>query len=128
MPRLSPLPGHTPNAVNASAIFQAANATRVVYDGSNDLMLERYELRGTVRDHYDDQDAVVIATRVPGDPKEFVTTFGLNQAGAEIALKVFVVLTTGLREPLLDRERTITSNQRRGVGSSKRTTISPGFA
>jgi hypothetical protein len=95
LPRLSPLPGHTPNAVNASAIFQAPNATRVVYDGSNDLMLERYELRGTVGDHYDDQDAVVIATREPGDPKEFVTTFGLNQPGAEIALKVFVVLTTG---------------------------------
>lgn len=95
MPRLSPLPGHTPNAVNASAIFQAPNTTRVVYDGSNDLMLERYELRGTVGDHYDDQDAVVIATRAPGDPKEFVTTFGLNQPGAEIALKVFVVLTTG---------------------------------
>jgi hypothetical protein len=95
LPRLTPLPGHTPNAVNASAIFQAPNATRVVYDGSNDLMLERYELRGTVGDHYDDQDAVVIATRAPGDPKEFVTTFGLNQPGAEIALKVFVVLDTG---------------------------------
>jgi hypothetical protein len=95
LPRLTPLPGHTPNAVNASAIFQAPNTTRVIYDGSNDLMLERYELRGTVGDHYDDQDAVVIATHEPGDPKEFVTTFGLNQPGAEIALKVFVVLTTG---------------------------------
>jgi hypothetical protein len=95
MPRLTPLPGHTPNAVNASAVFQAPNATRVVYDGSNDLMLERYELRGTVGDHYDEQDAVVIATHGPTDPREFVTTFGLNQPGAEIALKVFVVLTTG---------------------------------
>jgi hypothetical protein len=95
MPRLTPLPGHTPEAVNASAVFQAPNATRVVYDGSNDLMLDRYELRGTVGDHYDDQDAVVIATNAPGDPKEFITTFGLNQPGAEIALKVFVVLTTG---------------------------------
>jgi len=54
-----------------------------------------YEPRGTVGDYYDDQDAVVIATHAPGDPKEFVTTFGLNQAGVEIALKVFVVLTTG---------------------------------
>jgi hypothetical protein len=95
MPRLSPLPGHTPNAVNASAVFQEPNATKVVYSGSNDLMLERYELRGTVGDHYDDQDAVVIASNSPGDPKEIVTTFGLNQPGAEIALKVFVVLDTG---------------------------------
>ncbi len=95
MPRLTPLPGHTPNAVNASAVFQAPNTARVVYDGSNDLMLERYELRGTVGNHYDEDDAVVIATNLPGDPREFVTTFGLNQPGAEIALKVFVVLTTG---------------------------------
>lgn len=95
LPRLTPLPGHTPDAVNASAVFQAPNATKVVYSGSNDLMLDRYELRGTVGDRYDDQDAVVIATNLPGDPKEFVTTFGLNQPGAEIALKVFVVLDTG---------------------------------
>ena len=56
LPRLTPLPGHTPDAVNASAVFQAPNATKVVYSGSNDLMLERYELRGTVGDHYDDRD------------------------------------------------------------------------
>lgn len=95
LPRLTPLPGHTPNAVNASALFQPPNAARVVYDGSNDLLLERYELRGTVGDHYDDQDAVVIATNAPGEPRVFLTTFGLNQPGAEIALKVFVVLSTG---------------------------------
>jgi hypothetical protein len=95
LPRLTPLPGHTPSAVNASAIFQPPNAARVVYDASNDLQLERYELRGTVGDHYDDQDAVVIATRAPGEPREFLTTFGLNQPGAEIALKVFVVLNSG---------------------------------
>ena len=46
-------------------------------------------------DHYSDEDAIVIATNLPGDPREFVTTFGLTQPGAEIALKVFVVLTTG---------------------------------
>ena len=95
LPRLTPLPGHTPDAVNASAVFQAPNATKVVYDASNDLLLARYELRGTVGDHYDEDDAVVIATHAPTDPREFVTTFGLNQPGAEIALKVFVVLTTG---------------------------------
>lgn len=95
MPRLTPLPGHTPLPVNASAVFQAPNAARVVYSGSSDFMLERYELRGTVGGHYDEQDAVVIASHAPGEPREFVTTFGLNQLGAEIALKVFVILSTG---------------------------------
>ncbi len=95
LPRLTPLPGHTPEAVNASAIFQPPNAARVVYGASNDLMLERYELRGTVGDRYDEGDAVVIASHAPGEPREFLTTFGLNQPGAEVALKVFVVLNTG---------------------------------
>ncbi len=95
LPRLTPLPGHTPEAVNASAIFQAPNASRVAYAASSDAMLDRYELRGTVGDHYDAEDAVVIATNAPGDEREFVTQFGLNQPGAEIALKVFVILTTG---------------------------------
>jgi hypothetical protein len=48
-----------------------------------------------VGDRYDENDAVVIATNAPNEPREFVTTFGLNQPGAEIALKVFVVLSTG---------------------------------
>ncbi len=95
MPRLSPLPGHTPQAVNASAVFQAPASTKVVYDASTDSMLESYELRGNVGDEYSDEDAVVIATNAPGAPREFVTPFGLNQPGAEIALKVYVVLTTG---------------------------------
>lgn len=95
LPRLTPLPGHTPEAVNASAVFQAPASTKVVYTGSNDLQLERYELRGNVGDHYSDEDAIVIATNLPGDAREFVTNFGLTQPGAEIALKVFVVLTTG---------------------------------
>ena len=67
----------------------------MVYTASNDFQLERYELRGTVGDHWSDEDAVLIATNLPGDPREFVTNFGLTQPGAEIALKVFVVLTTG---------------------------------
>ena len=38
--------------------------------------------------------AVVIATKAPNDPREFVTSFGLNELGAQITLKVIVVLTT----------------------------------
>jgi hypothetical protein len=38
---------------------------------------------------------VVIATNAPGAPGEFITPFGLNQPGAKIVLKVYVVLTTG---------------------------------
>ena len=46
MPRLTTLPGHTPDGVNASAIFVAPNAAKVVDDMSTDSMLASYQLRG----------------------------------------------------------------------------------
>jgi len=94
MPRLTPLPGHTPAPVNASAIFMDPNASKVIYDASTDATLHSYQLRGNVGDHYSDEDAMVIATHGPNDPREFITTFGLNQPGAQVAFKVYVILTT----------------------------------
>ncbi len=95
LPRLTPLPGHTPQAVNASAVFEAPNQAKVVYDASPDAMLHSYELRGNVGTDYSDEDAVVIATNAPGAAREFVTPYGLNQPGAQVAFKVYVILTTG---------------------------------
>lgn len=95
LPRLTPQTGHTPAPVNASAVFQTPNSSKVVYDASTEALLLRYELRGNVGDHYSEEDAIVIASREPNEPREFVTTFGLTQPGAEIALKVYVVLSTG---------------------------------
>ena len=94
LPRLTPLPGHTPVPVPASAVFQAPNATKVVYEASPDADLHTYQLRGTAGDHYDETDAVVLGTHGPNDPREFITTFGLTQPGVKIALKVFVILHT----------------------------------
>jgi hypothetical protein len=95
LPRLTPLPGHTPEPVPASATFQAPNATKVVHGESKDPDLHSYQLRGTAGDHYDEDDAMVLGTHGPNDPPEFVTTFGLTQPGVKIALKVFVILNTG---------------------------------
>ena len=95
MPRLTPLAGHTPAPVNSSAIFEAPNASKVVYDASPEATLHSYELRGNVGEEFSDEDAVVIATNAPGAPREFVTPFGLNQPGAQVALKVYVILSTG---------------------------------
>jgi hypothetical protein len=95
LPRLSPTPGHTPEAVNASAIFEAPDKSKVVYEASTDAALHSYELRGNVGDDYSDEDAVVVATNLPGATREFITPFGLNQPGARVAYKVYVILTTG---------------------------------
>ena len=39
--------------------------------------------------------AGVILTYEPADPREFNTNFGLTQSGTQVALKVYVVLTSG---------------------------------
>jgi hypothetical protein len=95
LPKLTPAGGHTPDPVHASAVFQAPDQAKVVYEASEDAELDHYELRGNPGDAYDDDDAVTIEQRQPGEAREFVTGFGLTQPGARVALKVYVVLTTG---------------------------------
>jgi hypothetical protein len=95
VPKLTPAGGHTPDPVNASAVFQAPDQAKVVYEASEDAALDHYELRGNPGDAYDDDDAVTIEQRQPGDAREFLTGFGLTQPGAHVALKVYVVLNMG---------------------------------
>lgn len=95
LPALTPAGGHTPDAVNASAVFEAPDKSKVVYDASTDAALAQYELRGNPGDNFDENDAITIATNLPGAPREFLTNFSLTQPGTKVALKVYVVLTTG---------------------------------
>ena len=95
LPALTPAPGHTPAPVNVSGIFQAPDQSKVTHAASADPDLKEYQLRGTIGEKYDEDDAVVIATHAPAAPHEFVTPFGLMQPGAKVALKVFVILNTG---------------------------------
>ncbi|HEV7404149.1 MAG TPA: hypothetical protein VGO11_14510 [Chthoniobacteraceae bacterium] len=95
LPALTPAPGHTPDPVQASAVFQAPDLAKVVYEASEEAELDHYELRGNPGDAYHDDDAVTIDTHLPGDPREFLTGFSLTQPGAHVALKVYVVLKTG---------------------------------
>ena len=95
LPRLSPLPGHTPAAVNASAVLEAPDHSKIVHDASTDPLLERYELRGCAGPDWNEEDALVIASHAPNAPREFSTDFALNQPGAEAVFKLYVILSTG---------------------------------
>lgn len=44
---------------------------------------------------YNEVDAITIAKHEPEDAREFLTGFGLTLPGATVALKVYVILTTG---------------------------------
>ncbi len=95
LPRLTPLPGHTPEAVNASAVFVAPDNSKIIHDASDEPTLERYELRGCAGPDWNEEDAVLVGTHLPNVPREFLTDFALNQPGAAAVFKVYVILTTG---------------------------------
>ncbi len=55
----------------------------------------RNSLRDNPREDYDMNDSIVVDTHTPGYTLTFDTTFSLTQADAQVALKVYVVPTTG---------------------------------
>ncbi len=97
LPKLSPEPGHTPDPVQASAVLVPPDTSHVTHAASSDADLSHYELEGTNGENWSDEDAVSLGSHLPGEPNEFTVQFGLTQPGTAIALKVFVVLTTGNR-------------------------------
>lgn len=95
LPRLTPEPGSTPDAVNASAVFVAPDQFRVTYGVSEAGDLKEYQLRGNAGGTFKSEDAVVIATNAKDAPREFVSSFGLTQPGAKVAVAVYVITLTG---------------------------------
>ena len=66
-----------------------------LYAASEEKTIKCYQLRGNVGDAYDEEDAMVLATNAPEAPQGFDVRFGLTQAGARVALKLYVILETG---------------------------------
>ena len=96
LPRLTAEGTRTPEAVNASGVFVPPDQAKIVFDASEDTELAGYDLHAVVGEDWDAEDAEVVATLPPGaDPREFITTFGLNQPGAVATYVVYVRLTTG---------------------------------
>ncbi len=95
LPRLTPLPGSTPDAVNASAIWdETEQKAKLVWDASDNANLKEYEIRYTPGSKYVEDDASVVANVLPGAALELLTLDGLTQPGATATYKVFVILET----------------------------------
>ena len=96
LPRLRPEDtGTTPEPVAASAVYVSGATSKTVYAASEAADLREYQLRGVIGDDWDEDDVVTIATNAPGDAREFTVDFGLTQPGTRVALKVYVITTTG---------------------------------
>ena len=98
LPRYSPLPGHTPDAVSLSGAREevaGVHQSRLAWTASPDADLDHYEVRATVGEDYDAEDDVSVGIVPKEGPRELVTPLGLGVPGGVVNFKVFVVLTTG---------------------------------
>ena len=95
IPRVSPEPGHTPAPVSASGVFQAPDAAKVAHTESDDADFKEYQLRGTIGDDGDTEDAILLATHAARTPADFLTQFGLGAPGGAVSLWVYVVTNDG---------------------------------
>ena len=98
LPRYSPLPGHTPEAVSLSGAHEevaGVHQSRLAWTPSTDAELDHYEVRATVGEDYDPEDDVSVAVVPKEGPRELVTPLGLGVPGGVVNFRVFVVLTTG---------------------------------
>lgn len=96
LPRLSPLPGHTPDPVTLSGEWDpSTEMANLTWTESTDTSLARYEIRMSPGPTYSTDDDSVIGTIEPGSPLAFSTNSGLTVAGVTAGFRVYVVLTTG---------------------------------
>jgi hypothetical protein len=96
LPRLTPQPGSTPDAVTANGTWDAAqNKARLTFTLSEATDFDAYELRMTPGPDYSAEDDVVVASSTDIQSLEFLTDAGLSVSGVTASYKVYVKTTTG---------------------------------
>ncbi|HVJ44789.1 MAG TPA: hypothetical protein VM511_00275, partial [Luteolibacter sp.] len=96
LPRLTPLPGSTPDAVTLSGAYDPeTKSSDLAWSEVTDDDVTELELRATVGPEYDPEDETVIAKFLPGDPREWTGTFGLLVPGAKVSFKMYAVSEEG---------------------------------
>lgn len=94
LPRLTPLPGHTPDAVVLTGVWNGGTfQADLSWTASDDEDLDHYSVRRSGADPYDSTTELVVATLPPGTLAHS-TADGLGNEGDTMRFKVYVVLTT----------------------------------
>lgn len=96
LPRLWPLPGHTPDPVRAAAEWvEERGLARISWTESKDAALECYELRGCPGEKYDRAEEELLGSIPPDRERALETARLLETPGAAACFRVYVVLKTG---------------------------------
>lgn len=96
IPRLWPLPGHTPEPVTAAGAWDAeAGAARLSWEASAEAQLSHYEVRMCPGADYTTEEETVLGRVKPEGERLWLSPIGLEVPGAEAAYRIYVVLETG---------------------------------
>ena len=96
LPRLTPEPGSTPDAVLANGTWNAPTTQgKLTWDASTSPDVVQVEVRWSPGPTYDSANEVVLANLGPSAPREYFTTQGLLAIGDESNFKIYVLTGTG---------------------------------
>ena len=94
LPRLTPEPGSTPDALTITGLFQAPDIAHIEHSPVTQGGIKRVELRGNLGETYNPDLATRLAQHGPNDPAVFNTSHGLTGPGTKLVVKVFVINET----------------------------------
>ena len=95
LPKLTPDPGSTPDAVTATGIWDVpTQQAKITFTASTEPNLDHYELRMSLGPTYSTENETVVASLAPTDPREFLTDAGLTSSGEVASFKVYVITTS----------------------------------
>ena len=95
IPRVTPEPGHTPDAVQVATAFVAPDKATGSHTESDDASFADYQIAAAIGEGATLEDAVVLETRTARTPAPFETTMGLSAPGGAVSLWVIVRTTDG---------------------------------
>ena len=86
--------GHVAVPVEVTARWQDTAAV-IAWQESEEAESDHYELSAMAGEVYESEDEVVLERVSPEGPMRVGTTFGLDEAGATVVVRVYVVLRSG---------------------------------
>ena len=96
MPRLSPLPGSTPDAVVLDGSWNTGTEqVDLAWSEVTDESVQSLQIRASIGPEFEDSDAAVLGTFAPDDPRTFSTSYGFTTPGTAVSFKIYSMTAEG---------------------------------
>lgn len=96
LPRLSPLPGSTPDAVVANGVYNAdTNEADLTWTENPVPNIASYQVRAVAGPEYEADDEEILATIPASGPRAYSTGYALLAPGTAASFKIYAITTEG---------------------------------